>query len=89
MTKEVDKLRKHFGLRPLKSGIIDCICCGDSFESWDIRSNRLCNRCLESNALGEDYSTKGLSRAGEFSDSYKNVVWINSCQPGGVLSERE
>jgi len=89
MSKEVDKLRKHFGLRPIKPGTIDCICCGDSFESWDTISNRLCNRCLESNALGEDSSLKGLSRAGELSDSYKNVVWTSSCQPGGGLSEME
>lgn len=30
---------------PSRAGTVECLRCGDAFESWDRRLNRLCRRC--------------------------------------------
>jgi hypothetical protein len=43
--KEVAKLRKHWGLPPIKTGKINCLDCGKPFFSKDNTNERICEDC--------------------------------------------
>ncbi len=43
--REINKFRATMGLDPIRIGKIDCLGCGRSFESDDVRAERLCSSC--------------------------------------------
>ena len=57
--KDVNKVREMVGLPPLRPVKIPCLRCGDIFQSYDKRSNRLCSRCEKA---GEDYDRYTIKR---------------------------
>ncbi|MFH0824384.1 MAG: hypothetical protein V2B18_16650 [Pseudomonadota bacterium] len=46
-SRSVNQLRALFGLPLLRPGAALCLNCNTPFESWDIGSNRLCDKCRE------------------------------------------
>lgn len=43
--QEIIKLRKHFGLPPIKTGNRNCLRCGIEFFSEDLRNQFNCYHC--------------------------------------------
>ena len=52
----VQEIRETCGLPPLKLAQRECLCCGESFQSWGA-SNRLCSNCSR--------RTEGLAGEGQ------------------------
>jgi PHP family Zn ribbon phosphoesterase len=45
-SKEVDQIRKEYGLTPLQTIVRSCLKCGAKFDSEGIH-NRMCNYCAK------------------------------------------
>ena len=44
-TKDIGKLRKDAGLKPIKSGLRPCLKCDKEFLSEDLSNNKICGQC--------------------------------------------
>lgn len=51
--EKVDLMRKHLGLRPIKSGDRLCLKCDEYFFSYDLSNEKICSRCKECPGRGE------------------------------------
>ena len=45
--RDIQELRAREGLRPLSSGRVICLSCGNSFASWDRVLNKICPNCKD------------------------------------------
>jgi len=46
--KHINKIRKELGLSEIKGGIIKCNNCDKEFKSYNLKLNRTCPKCKES-----------------------------------------
>lgn len=51
--EKVDTMRKHLGLRSIRSGNRSCLKCDDMFFSYDLCNEKICLKCKESPTRGE------------------------------------
>lgn len=45
--RNINKLRKELGMRLIRRGNRKCLCCNKNFASPDIATQKMCNRCRE------------------------------------------
>jgi hypothetical protein len=62
--EDVQRCRALNGLRLLEPGRIPCLCCEQSFDSYDVRSNKVCPACQNRQDRLLATSVSGLYRGG-------------------------
>ena len=53
--KEIDQCRRANGLPPLRRHNIECLKCSNEFMSFDVKNNKLCQNCINSNETYFDF----------------------------------